>query len=90
MSKPLGKKVNPEKIAAQYLSCFKGQPDATRLLLNMLADNVTDINILRNYIIRDEFKANASKVKADKSVVIQQLSETYGLSRSQIMEIVES
>jgi len=66
-----------------------GAADATRLLLNMLADNVTDINVLRNYIIRHEFEDFTTKLKADKSLIIQKLSETYGLSRKQILEIVE-
>ncbi|HXH18721.1 MAG TPA: hypothetical protein VNJ07_06520 [Chitinophagales bacterium] len=89
MAVPLGKKADVEKIVELYLSRFKGQPDATRLLLNMLADKVTDINVLRNHVIKDEFKRNTSKPKADKTVIIQRLSEAYGLTRKQIIEIVE-
>ena len=88
MTRSPGKNVDLERLVQQYLSRFKGQPDATRLLLNMLADNVTDVPTLRNHIIRHEFRVNTSKRKTDKSSVVQELSEVYGLSRQQIKEIV--
>ena len=88
MPNDLGKKIDIEKLVEKYLSRMNGNPDATRLLLNMLADNVTDITKIRNYIIQHEFKFSEEKPKFNKESMIEKLSETYGLSKRQITEIV--
>ena len=84
----LNKKGDLERLAEKYLSRFSGMPDATRLLLNMLADDVTDVTTLRNYVIRHEFKASEKKQKFDRAKTILRLSETYGLSKGQILQII--
>ena len=89
MEDHLGKKIDLERLVEKYISRMEGEPDAMRLLLNMLVDNVTDINALRNYIIKHEFQNFSQKPKADKSEILQKLSEEYGLSKRQILEIVE-
>ena len=83
-----GNKIDLEKVVELYLRRFKGQPDATRLIVNMLADKVTDLNVLLSHIIRHEFATLTVKPKASKDSAIQQLSETYGLSKREIQEIV--
>lgn len=89
MTTGTSKKADLEKLVTAYLSRLNGQADATRLLLNMLADKVTDITTLRNYIMRHEYRDFTTKLKADKSLIIQKLSETYGLSRKEVLVIVE-
>lgn len=89
MTKPAGKKVDIEKIAEQYLSRMKGQPDALRLLMNLLADNLTNLDVLKEQIIRHEFKESIAKPEADRISIIQQLSETYGVSKSKVQDIIE-
>jgi hypothetical protein len=86
----LGKKLDMEKLVEKYLSRLNGNPDSTRLLLNMLADNITDITTIRNYIIRHEFKASEENSESEKGSVIDKLAETYGLSKKEILEIVKS
>lgn len=89
MTKPAGKKVDIEKIADLYLARFKGQPDALRLLMNMLADNLTNIDSLKEQIIKHEFNSSLSEAKADKAVIIRELSERYGISKTKIQDIVK-
>ena len=88
MTTGTSKKIDLENLVTSYLNRLNGETDATRLLLNMLADKVTDITVLRNYIMRHEFRDFTTKLKADKSLIIQKLSETYGLSRREVLEIV--
>jgi hypothetical protein len=88
MTSGLSKKVDLEKLAEKYLSRLNGKPDATRLLLNMLADDVTDITTLRNYVIRHEYNALSAKPNSDKAAVIERLSETYGLGSKEIQKIL--
>jgi len=88
MTSGLSKKVDLEKLAEKYLSRLNGKPDATRLLLNMLADEVTDITTLRNYVIRHEYNASVAKPRFDKAAVIHKLSETYGMTSREVQEIV--
>ncbi len=82
------KKNNIEQIAVSYLSRFKGEPDKVRLVVNMLADKLTDIDSLRNFIIQQEFISFTAQAKTDKEVIIENLSETYGLSKSEIKKII--
>lgn len=89
MAKPAGKKVDIEKIATQYLSRFRGQPDALRILMNLLADNLAHLDQLKEYIIKHEFNTSITQPKANKTVIIQQLSDTYGVSKTRVKEIVE-
>ncbi len=88
MTSGLSKKVDLEKLAEKYLSRLNGKPDATRLLLNMLADDVTDITTLRNYVIRHEYNTSVATPKFDKAAIIQKLSEIYGLTGSEVRQIV--
>lgn len=90
MPNGLGKKLDMEKLVEKYLSRLNGNPDPTRLLLNLLADNVTDITTIRNYIIRHEFKNSEGKTKSDKNSIVEKLSETYGLSKKEILQIIKT
>jgi len=89
MAKPLGKKVDIEKIAELYISRLKGEPDAMRLLMNMLADNLTHVDKLKELIIRHEYSISISKPRANETVIIRELSEVYGMSKSKIQEILK-
>ena len=89
MPNDLGKRIDIEKLVEKYLSRMNNNPDAIRLLLNMLADNVTDITTIRNYIIKYEFKFSEEKPKFNKESMVEKLSETYGLSKRQILEIIQ-
>lgn len=89
MAKSTGKKVDIAKIAEQYLSRMKGEPDAMRLLMNLLADNLTDLNKLKEQIIKQEFSSSIAKPRADKISIIQHLSESYGLSKGTVEEIIK-
>ncbi|MDZ4846268.1 MAG: hypothetical protein SH857_12045 [Chitinophagales bacterium] len=90
MAKPAVKKIDIEKIADLYLTRFKGQPDAMRLVMNMLADNLTNIDKLKEQIIKHEFSTFIAKPKANKTSIIQQLAETYGMSKSKVVEIIKN
>lgn len=89
MAKPAGKKVDIEKIAEKYLSRMKGQPDSLRLLMNLLADNLTNLDALKEQIIKHEFALYAAKSKEDRAALVQRLAETYGMSKSRVLEIVK-
>ena len=77
------------KVVEQYLSRFKGTPDATRLLLNMLSENITDIDHLVEYIIRHECSTLAGKADDEKDKIISDLSAVYGISKKRIYSILD-
>ncbi len=87
MTKSSVSEIDVQKIVKLYIDRFKGEPDATRLIVNMLADNTTDLNILLHHIVKHEF--DSMKMNSDKASVLEKLSATYGLSIKKVREIVD-
>ncbi|GIV32945.1 MAG: hypothetical protein KatS3mg031_0480 [Chitinophagales bacterium] len=87
MPKISSKEAETRKIVDLYINRFKGEPDATRLIVNMLADNVTDVESLLKYIIRHELKG---KTGSERSALMEQLAKVYGVSLTKIKELAST
>ena len=88
----MAKKPNDIKVihrfADDYLEKFKGNVDAGRLLLNLISDDLTDLERIRNYMIIDNYYQLLHENKGISYLTLIQLSDKYDLTERQIQNIV--
>jgi len=71
-----------------YLSKHHKQADAKQLLLNMIADGITDPERLRNYMIVNDYYEKLEKNRGRSSNTVIEVAETYNISERQIQNIL--
>ncbi|GIV32944.1 MAG: hypothetical protein KatS3mg031_0479 [Chitinophagales bacterium] len=77
-----------DRFAQNYLKKFKGNVDAARLLVNLITDNLTDIERIRNYIIIHEYYRLLQENNGISYLTLIQLADKFDLSERQIQNIV--
>lgn len=76
------------RFADDYLLKFKGDVDASRLILNLIADDITDLERIRNYIIIEDYYTLLRENNGISYLTLIQLSDKYELAERQIQNIV--
>ncbi|HXH18720.1 MAG TPA: hypothetical protein VNJ07_06515 [Chitinophagales bacterium] len=71
-----------------YIEKFKGNVDATRLVMNLIADDLTDLERLRNYLIIEEYYELLRENNGISYLTLIQLSDKFELTERQIQNIV--
>ena len=76
------------RFADNYLEKFKGNVEPARLLLNLISDDITDIERIRNYMIIDEYYQLLRENNGISYLTLIQLSDKYDLTERQVQNIV--
>ena len=89
----MAKKPNHSDVINRFTDCyiekFKGNNvDAARLVLNLISDNLTDLERLRNYLIIEEYYELLRENNGISYLTLIQLSDKYDLTERQIQNIV--
>ncbi len=77
-----------KKFIELYLVKFEKHPDAKQLLMNMIADGITDPERLRNYMIVNDYYEKLEKNHGRSSNTVIEVAETYNISERQIQNIL--
>lgn len=77
-----------KKFIEIYLVKFKTHPDAKELLMQMIADGITDPERLRNYMIVNDYYEKLEKNRGRSSNTVIEVAETYNISERQIQNIL--
>lgn len=88
----MAKKPNQADVINRFADCyiekFKGNVDAARLVLNLIADNLTDLERLRNYLIIEDYYELLRENNGISYLTLIQLSDKYNLTERQIQNVV--
>lgn len=76
------------RFADDYLQKFKGEVDAPRLIVNLISDDITDLERIRNYIIIEDYYSLLRENNGISYLTLIQLSDKYELTERQIQNIV--
>jgi len=76
------------RFAGSYIEKFKGNVDTARLILNLISDDLTDLERLRNYLIIEEYYQLLRENNGISYLTLIQLSDRYDLTERQIQNIV--
>jgi len=71
-----------------YMLQFEDQPDVVRLVVNLVADDITDVDRLQNYIIVSDYNGLLNDNGGRVNETIIELADSYSMTRSQIQNIV--
>ncbi len=77
-----------DRFAQNYLDKFKGNVDAARLVLNLITDNLTDPERIRNYMIIDNYYKLLHENNGISYLTLIQLADKFNLEERQIQNIV--
>ena len=88
----MAKKPNNADVINRFTDCyiekFKGNVDTARLVLNLISDNLTDLERLRNYLIIEDYYELLRENNGISYLTLIQLSDRYELAERQIQNIV--
>ena len=71
-----------------YLHKFENEPDPKRLLMNMIADGITDPERLRNFMIVKDYYERLKKNNNHSSNTVIEVAEIYYISERQVQNIL--
>ncbi len=77
-----------DRFADIYLEKLKGKTDINRLILNLIADDLTDLERIRNYMVIEEYYNLLRENNGISYLTLIQLSDKYDLAERQIQNIV--